>query len=143
MRTAPLLLLTAALMVGSALASSGLVLDRSERDNRSTSETAAGAEAHTTRIKTVLRLPPEQQVNRTGFQSAALRESDFTRFIGHSDNGAGATVATFYDELSQTVFSLDSESADARVKNLTQQRLSADESELAMKTWPTRSTFGF
>ena len=132
MRVALILLTSAAALVaGFVLASSDVVLNRSQRVATPAKQigTWTDASASITEYKAT--------------PDAAPRESDLIMFVGYSKNGAGETFAQFYDELNQTIFVLDRKSLDERVKNLKEQGISADQTERVVRDWPARRTVEF
>ena len=70
MRKALILLTTAALVAGSALAGSAVARDRTDRAELPANQIADQADARTAHIKADLRLTPEQEKNWSGFESA-------------------------------------------------------------------------
>jgi hypothetical protein len=128
---AALPLLTAAVLVTGALASSGIL-------NRSQHSDAASAGQIEQRTDALNASFGEYRGLASG-----LQESDFITFAGYSKNGAGETFAQFYDELSQTIFVLDRKSVDERVKNLKEQGLPANATERAVRYWPARRNVEF
>jgi hypothetical protein len=70
MRKALILLTTAAMTAGSALAGPAIARDRSDRVQQSANQIADQADARTARMKVGLRLTPEQDKNWSGFETA-------------------------------------------------------------------------
>jgi hypothetical protein len=70
MRKALILLTTAAIAAGPALAGSAFARDRSDRVQPSANQIADQADARTARMKVDLRLTPEQDKNWSGFETA-------------------------------------------------------------------------
>jgi hypothetical protein len=70
MRKALILLTTAAMAAGSALAGPAIARDRSDRVQMSANQIADQADARTARMKVGLRLTPEQDKNWSGFETA-------------------------------------------------------------------------
>lgn len=70
MRKTLLLLTTAALITGSALAMPAVARERSDRGELTANQMVNQADAQTARMKVDLRLTPEQEKNWSGFESA-------------------------------------------------------------------------
>jgi hypothetical protein len=70
MRKTMLLLLSAALLTGTALTGSAVARDRSDRGELTANQMANQADARTAEMKADLRLTPDQEKNWSGFASA-------------------------------------------------------------------------